>query len=40
VSWMHNPCSGHVDSFQIWGPPLIGQCFIWITYDKWSYFIG
>jgi hypothetical protein len=28
VSWMHNPCSGHVDSSQIWGPPLIGQCFI------------
>jgi hypothetical protein len=20
VSWMHNPCSGHVDSSQIWGP--------------------
>jgi hypothetical protein len=20
--------------------PLIGQCFIWIIYDKWSYFIG
>ena len=19
VSWMHNPCSGHVDSSQIWG---------------------
>jgi hypothetical protein len=20
VSWMRNPCSGHVDSSQIWGP--------------------
>jgi hypothetical protein len=20
VSWMHNPCSSHVDSSQIWGP--------------------
>jgi hypothetical protein len=20
VSWMHNPCSGHVDSSQIWRP--------------------
>jgi hypothetical protein len=20
VSWMHNPCSGHEDSSQIWGP--------------------
>ena len=20
VSWMHNPCSGHMDSSQIWGP--------------------
>ena len=19
ASWMHNPCSGHVDSSQIWG---------------------
>jgi hypothetical protein len=20
VSWMHNSCSGHMDSSQIWGP--------------------
>ena len=28
VSWIDDPYSGHVDSSQIWGPPLIGQCLI------------
>ena len=38
VSWMHNPCLRHVEMewiVPIFGdPPLIGQCFIRIIYDK------